>query len=162
MDTEIVRIIVSGKRSFNNYELFEKIVNGFFNMFYNKAKEVHTEFQDDKEYNEWFKNHFKYEIITGMAVGTDLLAIKYCHLNSDRVKLVPFEPKFWIHGEVAGEIRNREMALYATQSETNCLIAFDDDSTNSGTKNMIEIANNYNIPVYTYHIKEEDKKSDET
>jgi hypothetical protein len=150
-----VRIIISGSRNYENYEEFSKTVDDFL---YDFKKNILAENIDNSDSfdsaENWFNKNYSFEIITGMAVGTDLMAIKYCYSNDHReIKLVPFEPKFWIHGEMAGEIRNKEMAEYAIKGDLYYLYAFW-NGNNGGTKHMIDTAALYNIPTYIKRIDE--------
>lgn len=152
-----VRIIISGSRDYENYEEFSKILDDFLYDFKKNilAKNIGN-FDSFDSAENWFNKNYSFEIITGMAVGTDLMAIKYCYSNAHReIKLVPFEPKFWIHGDMAGEIRNKEMAEYVTSfgEDPYYLYAFWNGNP-GGTKHMIDTAALYNIPTYIKRIDE--------
>ena len=137
-----VRIIISGSRRYNNFNIFSECITNLI---------LKISIKDNLD-----PDNDIIEIITGMAVGTDLMAIKYVYLKPeyDLIKLVPFEPKFWIHGDKAGEIRNKEMAEYAIKGDSYYLYAFW-NGNNGGTKHMIDTAALYNIPIYIHRIQEE-------
>ena len=76
-------------------------------------------------------------IISGMAKGTDTLAVQYAALrNYPIIKMPANWNKF---GRAAGHIRNIEMAKIA-----NACICFW-DGISKGTKHMIDISTKYNL-----------------
>ena len=140
--SKTVRIIISGSRKFNDYNIFSKNITNLISSI-----TIKDDLSDPTD---------KIEIITGMAVGTDLMAIRYVYSNdNDRpgwnINLVPFEPKFWEYGEKAGEVRNKEMAIYASESDYCYLYAFW-NCNNGGTKHMIDTAASYGITTYVYKV----------
>jgi len=124
------RIIIAGGRDFTNYTLLVESCNIFL-----------------KDYSL-----SDIEIVSGRAVGADLLGEKYAQEYKLSIKI--FEAQ-WSNLEIqpcqiaynsqgrynrlAGFNRNREMAKYATH-----LIAFWDGKS-KGTKNMINLAKEYNL-----------------
>lgn len=77
------------------------------------------------------------EIVCREARGADTLGKKYAIENGLEVKSFP--AKWSIYGRKAGMIRNKQMAEYANE----VVVFWDGES--KGTKNMIELANNYNL-----------------
>lgn len=110
-----MKVIISGSRSFNNYELLKKETKSFLEG----LDEV--------------------EIVSGVAMGADMLGIKYAmEMNYDIKKF----PANWdLHGRSAGVKRNYEMACYA-----DALICFWDGKSR-GTANMIEVARKRGLTV---------------
>lgn len=78
-------------------------------------------------------------IICGTARGADTLGEKYAKEYGYEVSYFP--AKWKIYGRKAGYIRNEKMA-----QEADALVAFWDGNSH-GTKNMIEIAEKYNLLV---------------
>lgn len=84
-------------------------------------------------------NLSKVVIISGKARGADSLGEKYAVEKGYPVEEYPAD---WNQfGKAAGYIRNEEMAKTATH-----LIVFW-DGVSSGTKNMIELGNKYNLKI---------------
>lgn len=79
------------------------------------------------------------ELISGGCRGVDLLAEKWATQNN--IIITRFNAKWNVYGKMAGPIRNSEMVNYA-----DGLIAIW-DGISRGTKNIIELAKNKNIPV---------------
>jgi len=70
------------------------------------------------------------EVVTGCAVGVDRLGEQWARTNNIPIKEMPAN---WnSHGNSAGPIRNRDMAIYADAA----IIIWDGESR--GTRNMIE------------------------
>ena len=85
------------------------------------------------------------EVVSGRAMGADMLGEIYADENNHSIKHFPAE---WDkHGKGAGFIRNGEMAKYA-----NLLIAFWDGES-KGTKHMIETAKRLEIKTHIIKIK---------
>lgn len=83
-----MKLIISGSRNFDDYELLCK-----------KASLVNENVDEITE------------VICGGAKGADMLGKKWADENGIPVKLMPAN---WAkHGKAAGPIRNREMAEYA-------------------------------------------------
>lgn len=78
-------------------------------------------------------------VVCGKARGADTLGEKYA---KERGYVINYFPADWDkHGKAAGYIRNEEMAKNA-----DALVAFWDGKSR-GTKNMIELANQYGLRV---------------
>ena len=115
------KVIIAGSRTFHNY---------------NKLEE---------ECNRILKDKDDVEVVSGRAIGADMLGEIYADENKHSVKHFPAD---WnTHGKGAGFIRNGEMAKYA-----NMLIAFWDGES-KGTKHMIETAQKKGIKTYIIRIK---------
>ena len=128
------KVIIAGGRDFNNYT-------------YLKSKCDHA-----------LKNKKQIQIVSGKAKGADSLGEQYAKENNLSIKEFPAD---WDNLEVenvvvktnkwgkkynalAGLNRNEDMAKYA-----DALIAFwDGEST--GTKNMIDLAEKYELKVKVY------------
>ena len=153
MDNKTVRIIITGKRSFNDYDVFKNIMDDVLRNLKSKVlMNIIDEFESYGEADDWYKQNYNIEIICGMATGTDLLAIMYCIRNEFKgIKLVPFEPEFWKYGEKAGEVRNQAMLDYAMEADEAHVYAFW-DITPGGTKDMIDRARLADIDIAIYHI----------
>ena len=129
-----VRIIISGCRDFTNYSRIKSELDAFMNYLYSTG----------------FKKS-DILLISGGARGVDSLAERYAKENHYKMKC--FQADWDKHGRAAGPIRNEEMAKYA-QKDGFCLsylYAFWDGESR-GTKNMIETAKRYKIPVTVINI----------
>lgn len=114
----IYKIIIAGGRDFMDYNLLREKVNKIL-----QEKRV---------------TH-KIVIISGCARGADTLGLRYASENVFDVEEYPAE---WDkYGKKAGYMRNVEMAENA-----NALIAFWDGKS-KGTKHMIDIATERNLPI---------------
>jgi hypothetical protein len=113
----IFRIIIAGGRDFNDY---------------NRLKE-----KVDNLISEKRKTHQIY-IVSGKARGADSLGEKYA--NENGLNIMEFPADWDKHGKSAGYKRNLEMAENA-----DALIAFWDGESR-GTKHMIDIAKEKNLP----------------
>ena len=112
------KIIIAGGRDFMNYNLLKEKVNKILQ----EKKLTH-----------------KIVIISGCARGADALGILYASENAFDVEEYPAE---WDkYGKKAGYMRNVEMAENA-----DALIAFWDGKS-KGTKHMIDIATERNLPI---------------
>lgn len=119
----MVKVIVAGSRTFNDFAYLEKHLMAYF-----KANALHRK---------------DVEIISGTAKGADSLGEQFA--NKYGLKLTKFPADWNQYGKSAGYIRNEEMAKYAKKD--GILFAFWDNSS-KGTKHMISIASKYNIPTY--------------
>ena len=117
----MVKVIVAGSRTFNDFAYLEKHLMAYF-----KANALHRK---------------DVEIISGTAKGADSLGEQFA--NKYGLKLTKFPADWNQYGKSAGYIRNEEMAKYAKKD--GILFAFWDNSS-KGTKHMISIASKYNIP----------------
>lgn len=116
-EAESFKVIIAGGRDFTNYQLLKEKV--------------------DKIISEKRKTH-NIIIVSGTARGADSLGEMYAQQNSFLV--MPFPAQWDEYGKKAGYIRNVEMAEYA-----DALIAFWDGKS-KGTKHMIDIATERNLP----------------
>lgn len=121
---EASRIIIAGGRDFENYEYMCEILN---DLFYNS-----TNFE---------KRDIK--IISGMAKGVDTFAIRYA--DEHNLTKILFPANWKLYSRAAGFLRNEDMLSIATH-----LIAFWDGKS-SGTKHMIDIAQEKGIPVWVFN-----------
>ena len=115
----MLKIVVAGSRSFNNYNLFERmIIKDLFEL--NKKYPQYNLLTIDQIKNLYKINRENFEVISGMANGADSLAVKFA--RKFNLKLIEFPAK-WndlsatpckvvenIHGKynaLAGHNRNR-------------------------------------------------------
>ena len=118
----MLKVIIAGSRSFNNYKLLEEKMDFFLK---NKI---------DKN-----KPYFNIEIVSGTARGADTLGEKYAKEKGFALKKFPAN---WdLYGKKAGYIRNREMRDYADV----CVVFWDGES--KGSKHMINLAKEDNMPI---------------
>lgn len=127
MDT---RIIIAGSRDFNDYQFL-------------------------KEKTDMIISHHviifdPIKIISGHARGTDELGERYAAEKGYETIIFPAD---WnTYGKRAGYIRNVQMAIYASSSDSySILIAFWNGKS-KGTKMMIDIAEKYNISKFVFTI----------
>ena len=114
------KVIIAGSRTFHNY---------------NKLEE---------ECNRILKDKDDVEVVSGRAIGADMLGEIYADENKYSVKHFPAD---WnTHGKGAGFIRNGEKANYG-----DMLIAFWDGES-KGTKHMVETAQKKGMEVYVIDI----------
>lgn len=122
-----MRIIISGSREFNNYEIIE-----------NKILDIIRKLNS---------NTSSIEIVSGGCRGVDKCAEMFAYRNG--FKFTEF-PADWSLGKRAGYLRNKQMAEYA--SELNgVLIAFW-NMKSKGTKMMIDLARRYGLDVYIINL----------
>ena len=116
-DRPIYKIIIAGGRDFMDYNLLKEKTNKILQ----EKKVTH-----------------KIVIISGCARGADTLGLRYASENAFDVEEYPAD---WDkYGKKAGYVRNVEMAENA-----DSLIAFWDGKS-KGTKHMIDIATERNLP----------------
>lgn len=121
-----MRIVVSGSRDFNNYEIIE-----------NKILDIIRKLNSNDNI----------EIISGGCRGVDKCAEMFAYRNGFRFTEFPAD---WSLGKRAGYLRNKQMAEYA--SELNgTLIAFW-NMKSKGTKMMIDLARRYGLDVYIINL----------
>lgn len=117
-DRPIYKIIIAGGRDFMDYNLLKEKTNKILQ----EKKVTH-----------------KIVIISGCARGADTLGLRYASENAFDVEKYPSD---WDkYGKKAGYVRNVEMAENA-----DALIAFWDGKS-KGTKHMIDIATERNLPI---------------
>lgn len=124
----IFRIIIAGGRDFTNYTLLKEKVDNIIS---------------DKR-----KTHQIY-IVSGKARGADSLGEKYA--NENGLNIMEFPADWGKHGKSAGYKRNLEMAENA-----DALIAFWDGESR-GTKHMIDIAKEKNLPTRIIRYKYDER-----
>ena len=115
------KVIIAGGRDFDNYEYMCGILN---NLLYNSTN--------------FAKRDIK--IISGMAKGADTLAIRYA--DEHKITKILFPANWKAYPRIAGFLRNNDMLNVATH-----LIAFWNGKS-SGTKHMIDIAQEKGIPIW--------------
>lgn len=121
-----LRIIISGGRDFNDYNLLR---NSVIKIITDK-----TTFPDLAV------------IVSGMARGADMLGVQFA--DEMGLEIVRFPADWNRFSKAAGYIRNIEMAKFASEINNNgCLIAFWDGKS-KGTKHMIDTAKKYKLEVY--------------
>lgn len=126
------KIIIAGSRSFNNYALLQCTLRSFLINY----------------------NYFTVQIVCGGAPGADSLGERWAKEHNVSIRYFfaewsnlnpPCKIKINRRGErynaLAGFNRNHKMGLYA-----DALVAFW-DGVSSGTKDMINCANNRNLQV---------------
>lgn len=112
----MIKIIVAGSRTFNDFALLVEKVGGYID---------HAHF------------HEPLQIVSGGARGADTLGERYAREYGFDLKVFPAE---WNkYGRSAGYIRNEEMAKYAT----HCFIFWDGES--KGSKHMYDLALKYKL-----------------
>lgn len=117
-------VIIAGGRDFEDYEFMcEKLNNLFYNSTSFKMRDI--------------------KIISGMAKGADTLAIRYA--DEHKLTKILFPANWKLYPRTAGFLRNEDMLCIATH-----LIAFWDGKS-SGTKHMIDIAQEKGIPVWVFN-----------
>lgn len=130
-----LRVIVAGTRTFTDQQLL-----------YSTLDSILSQSPEDQ---------YKIVIISGCAKGPDSMAIQYAKDHDYELKKFPAE---WDKlGKSAGVRRNLQMAQYAADvHHTGLLVAFWDGNS-PGTKNMIEVAKRYNLPVQIVDCKVTEK-----
>lgn len=123
-----MRIIISGTRDFDDYELLSNEVDKFIE---DSLKEFDCEF----------------EIVSGTCRGADSLGERYAEEKGYTIKR--FNPNWNEYGRSAGIIRNQMMASYA-----DTLITFWDGKSR-GTKNMIDEAQKRGLNIVIVRYKDE-------
>lgn len=160
----MLKIVVAGSRSFNNYNLFERmIIKDLFEL--NKKYPQYNLLTIDQIKNLYKINRENFEIISGMANGADSLAVKFA--RKFNLKLIEFPAK-WndlsaipckivenIHGKynaLAGHNRNRAMAEYATLEDNFGVLVLFWDGKSTGSKNMKSQAIIYKMELFEHLI----------
>ncbi len=112
-----LRIIISGSRTFDDYEFMEKTLD---------------------EYLYPLLPYHKIVIISGCAKGADKLGERYAAKHF--IPLIRCEPLWRIHGRGAGPRRNEYMAMMANDDGCRGVLFAFWDGQSRGTKNMIQNA----------------------
>lgn len=120
------KVIVAGGRDFEDYEYMSAKLDELF----------------------WLSDNFDenpIKIISGMAEGADMLAIRYA--DEHELTKILFPANWKSHPRMAGILRNEDMLTIATH-----LVAFWDGKSH-GTKHIIDIAREKGIPVWVFGYK---------
>lgn len=117
MDNHDYHILIAGTRSFDNYELLEKVCDAAFPV----LSEIGN-----------------ITIVSGAASGADRLGEKYA--SEHHHKVLRFPADWNKYGKAAGPIRNAEMAAIA-----DFFFLFW-DGRSAGSRNMLENARKRAIP----------------
>lgn len=117
------KVIIAGGRDFTDYEYMSKVLS---KLLFNSSP-----FDGDS-----------ITIISGMAKGADTLAIQYA--DEHQMTKILFPTNWKKYPIIAGFLRNEDMLKIATH-----VIAFWGGKS-SGTKHMIDIAEEKGIPVWIY------------
>lgn len=97
-----------------------------------------------KKLDYYLQNQDKILIIHGGANGADKCAAMYAKERGIKTKV--FLPDWDKYGKKAGILRNIEMFEYASQFQNRGCVVFR-DGTSKGTKNDIELAEKYDVPL---------------
>lgn len=125
-----MRIIISGGRDFDDYDLLCEKVDRFILMSHEKISDI--------------------LIVSGKAKGADLLGEKYALENNIECKT--FIPKWDELGKSAGYIRNYEMIKYAKEDKGVLIVFWDKKSKE--TKHCIDNAIKEKLTVIVYNYGE--------
>lgn len=133
----MVKVIICGSRTFNNYQLLDE-----------KCREIFNNISNTVMYGDYKRDITIMEIISGGAKGADELGERFAFNNSIEIKR--FIAKWDRYGKQAGIIRNIEMINYAAKKDDTedygMLIAFWDGKS-KGTKQAIEYAKRMKLDV---------------
>lgn len=131
---ELILTIIAGSREFIDQYRLNKVCNWIFA--YKKIA-----YSDVK-------------IISGTCRGADIMGENFAKTYNIPVKRFPADWK--LYGRNAGNVRNRQMAEYASSSSSNngVLIAFA-NSRCKGTMNMINLAIDYKLDVFVVWYEEQ-------
>lgn len=135
------RVIVAGGRKFDDYDKLTKAIDSW-----KKEKKIS---KDDKV-----------TIVCGCAEGADDLGRRYA--NEHGFEVAEFPANWNLLGKTAGILRNKEMAKYASESETKngYLIAFWNGKS-KGTKNMVDTAIQYELPITIFSYQDPKYNTDD-
>ena len=111
----MIKVIIAGTRGFNNYPLLKETCD------------------------HMLQNHDEIEVVSGNAMGADRLGEIWADENGHSVK--EFKPDWAKHGNSAGYIRNKSMAIYA-----DALIVFWDGES-AGSRHMIDLARDAGLKI---------------
>lgn len=114
-------VIIAGGRDFNDYTLLKTNMDILL-----------THFSD-------------ITVISGTANGADKLGERYAKENN--YNLIRCPANWDKYGKSAGYIRNSEMADIVVNNQNGICVCFW-DSKSKGTKHMIDIAKDKNIPIF--------------
>jgi hypothetical protein len=131
---ELILTIIAGSREFIDQYRLNKVCNWIFA--YKKIA-----YSDVK-------------IISGTCRGADIMGENFAKTYNIPVKRFPADWK--LYGKNAGNVRNRQMAEYASSSSSNngVLIAFANNRC-KGTMNMINLGIDYKLDVFVVWYEEQ-------
>lgn len=122
-------IMIVGTRTYEDYKAFKSKVDEWLNYNVNLNEDI-------------------IEIVSGGARGVDSLAERLANEETFLKKIFPAD---WNkYGKSAGPIRNRQMVEYIKEKDGVCLIFWDGQSR--GTKNDIDLCNEYNVKYKVFDI----------
>ena len=121
-----MRIVISGSRDFNNYEVIESKILDIIGK---------------------LNSNNSIEIISGGCRGVDKCAEMFAYRNGYEFTEFPAD---WSLGKRAGYLRNKQMAEYAS-GLNGVLIAFW-NMKSRGTKMMIDLARRYGLDIYIINL----------
>ena len=121
------KVIVAGGRDFHDYSFMQEKLDELFWL------------------SDIFDDQYPIQIVSGMAEGADLLAVRYA--DEHEMTKILFPANWKEHHRMAGILRNENMLAIATH-----LIAFWNGQSRD-TKHMIEIAREKGIPVWVFEYK---------
>lgn len=128
-----IRMIIAGTRTFEDYNFLNKQIINVIN-----------------DENISLDN---IRIISGHAKGADTLGEQFAEEHN--FKLTVISADWDKYGKAAGSIRNEQMAQFATINDNKGILVAFWDGKSSGTKNMINIAKEYNIKTYIIQYKDD-------
>ena len=129
------RLIITGTWTFNDESLFYTKINSML--------------------SDYPKNKYKIIIVSDCVEGPESMAIKYAKDHDYEIKKFPAE---WDKlGKSAGVRRNLQMVQYASDIHHQGLLVAFWDGDSPGTKDIIEIAKRYNLPVQIVDYKVTEK-----
>lgn len=129
------RLIITGTWTFNDEALFYTTINSAL--------------------SNYPKDKYKIIIVSDCVEGPGSMAIKYAKDHDYEIKKFPAE---WDKlGKSAGVRRNLQMAQYASDIHHQGLLVAFWNGESPGTKNMIEVAKRYNLPVQIVDCKVTEK-----
>lgn len=120
----MTRIIVAGSRDFTDKERLYKVLDSRLAYINDSV-----------------------EIVSGHCRGADMLGEQYA--KEHNIPLIVFPADWNKYGKMAGYIRNKQMAEYASE-ENGMLIAFPIGEAR-GTKMMIKLAHEHDIETDVYY-----------
>lgn len=163
----MLRIVIAGSRSFNNFELLEKnLIMVLFDL--NKKYPQLNVLTIDKQKHSYRINRENIEIISGKAKGTDTLGEKFAEKYNlalkefpakwDDLSATPCKIVNNMHGKynaLAGHNRNREMAEYASSDNSFGVLTLFWDGQSKGSKNMKAQAVIYSLELYEFTVNKQ-------
>lgn len=163
----MLRIVIAGSRSFNNFELLEKnLIMVLFDL--NKKYPQLNVLTIDKQKHSYRINRENIEIISGKAKGADTLGEKFAEKYNlalkefpakwDDLSATPCKIVNNMHGKynaLAGHNRNREMAEYASSDNSFGVLTLFWDGQSKGSKNMKAQAVIYSLELYEFIVNKQ-------